>query len=69
MATNIAVPSPTNCRVNIAHMRQPRPDPGLGFQVNALRPSTLNPKVISSLGSGLLLSGAVLYTLEIVDDL
>ena len=37
------------CRVNVAHMRQPRPDSGLGVQVKALQNVWVVP---FSLGSG-----------------
>ena len=37
------------CRANVAHVRQSRPDSGLGFQVNVLKITRVVP---SSLGSG-----------------
>ena len=37
------------CRANMAHIRQSRPDSGLGFQVDVLEPFHVVP---SSLGSG-----------------
>jgi len=39
------------CRANMAHIRQPRPDSGLGFQVKVIRTFQIGP---SLLGSGLL---------------
>ena len=41
---------PGRCRANMAHRRQSRPDPGLGFQVQVLETFQVVP---SSLGSGL----------------
>ena len=40
---------PLRCRVNMAHIRQSRPDSGLGFQVEVLKTFKI---VSSSLGSG-----------------
>jgi len=39
----------TRCRANMAHVRQSRPDSGLGFQVKVLKPFKVVP---FSLGSG-----------------
>ena len=40
---------PPRCRANMAHIRQPRPDSGIGFQVKVLKPFSVVP---SSLGRG-----------------
>ena len=50
--TSLPHPAPTvvRCRANVAHIRQSKPDFGLGFQVKVLESFTVVP---SSLGRGL----------------
>ena len=49
MSTKTAYKLGYRCRANMAHIRQSRPDSGLGFQVKILTPFHVVP---SSLGSG-----------------
>ena len=53
---------PLRCRANMAHMRQPRPDFGLGFQINVLPTFEAVP---SLLGRSLWMKGGLTLSLTI----
>jgi len=42
------VPTPIRCRANFEHIRQSRPDHGLGFQVNVLQTFLVMPPLLGS---------------------